>query len=170
MSCHYHPTSPIIGNCPHCKTDYCSVCSARFRLNGYETVCLDCGAALAMKRIRVAMNLALLGFLLFMWTCTASHQPAALVPVMGLVGGYLFWATFWGWHADGPDWASLAQRWDNLLGRKWLGTVLLLVTRLVVAAAIGIFYEGIRQPWLAARTLKKWRVRMSATESFANNI
>lgn len=170
MSCHYHPTSPIIGNCPRCKTDYCSACTARFRLNGFETVCLDCGAALVMKRLRGAMNFALPGLLLFMWIYTASHQPAALVPVMGLVGGYFFWATYWGWHTSSFDWASLAQRWDNLPGRKWLCTVLLLGTRLVVAAAIGIFREGIRQPWLAAKTLKKWRARMSAIENSAKII
>lgn len=161
MSCHYHPTSPVVGTCPRCKTDYCScsACTAGFRLNGFETVCLDCGAALAMKRIRGAMNFALLGFLLFMWACTASHQPAALVPFMGLVGGYFFWATYWGWHTSSLDWASLAQRWDNLPGRKWLCTVLLLSTRLVVAAALGIFREGIRQPWLAAGILRRWKTR-----------
>ncbi len=170
MNCHYHPTSSIVGTCPRCKTDYCSACTAGFRLNGFETVCLDCGAALAIKRFRAAMNFALLGLLLFMWTCTASHQPAALVPFMGLVGGYFFWATYWGWHTSSLDWASLAQRWDNLPGRKWLGSVLLLGTRLVVATTIGIFREGIRQPWLGAKTLKRWHARMSATDSFAKNI
>lgn len=160
MSCHYHPTSPVSGTCPRCKTDYCTACAARFRLNGFETVCLDCGAALAMKQIRVTMNCALLGFLLFMWICTASHQPAALAPVMGLVGGYFFWATYWGWHTSSLNWASLAQRWDDLPGQKWLGTILLLITRLVVAATIGIFREGIKQPWRAAGILRRWKTRM----------
>lgn len=159
MSCHYHPTSPISGNCPRCKTDYCSACTARCRLNGDETVCLDCGAALAIKRVRTAMNFALLGLLLFMWICTASHQPAALAPVMGLVGGYFFWATYWGWHTSSFDWASLAQRWDNLFGQRWVSTVLLLGTRPVVAAVIGIFSEGIRQPWLATVILRQWKTR-----------
>ncbi|RIK73473.1 hypothetical protein DCC62_17275 [candidate division KSB1 bacterium] len=117
-----------------------------------------------MKRLRAAMNLALLGLLLFMWICTASHQTAALVPFMGLVGGYFFWATYWGWHTSSFDWASLAQRWDSLPGRKWLCTVLLLGTRLVVAATIGIFREGIRLPWLAAETLRRWKIRMSTVK------
>ncbi|MCL4708690.1 hypothetical protein KJ068_26320 [bacterium] len=116
-----------------------------------------------MKRLRGAMNFALPGLLLFMWLYTASHQTAALVPFMGLVGGYFFWATYWGWHTSSLDWASLVQRWDNLPGRKWLGTILLLGTRLVVAATIGIFCEGIKQPWLAAGVLRRWKTRMKCS-------
>ncbi|KAA0224408.1 hypothetical protein EDS67_23460 [candidate division KSB1 bacterium] len=117
-----------------------------------------------MKRLRGAMNFALPGLLLFMWLYTASHQPAVLAPVMGLMGGYFFWATYWGWHTSSFDWASLAQRWDDLPGRKWLCTVLFLGTRLIVAAAIGIFREGIRQPWLAAETLRWWKIKMSTVK------
>lgn len=156
MTCPKHPSEKITGICASCRSIFCRICAAFEAGQESELLCLGCGAAVAKRRLRKAMNFALLGLLLAMWLLPAPAQHAGRVPLAGLIGGYCSWATFWGWHANLPEWFN---RPHTLLRRRWLGATLMLLGRVCLTTLGGIFWAGIKHPWQAIAVLRRWKTQ-----------
>lgn len=156
MTCPNHPSEKITGICASCRSIFCRICAAFEAGQESELLCLGCGAAVAKRRLRKAMNFALLGLVLAMWLFPASSQHAGRVPLAGLIGGYCFWATFWGWHANVTMWlnrASSSSRW------RWPGATLMLLVRICLIMLGGILAAGIKHPWRAIAVLRRWQAQ-----------
>jgi len=156
MTCPNHPSEKITGTCASCRSLFCRICAAFEAGQEGELLCLGCGAAVAQRRLRKAMNLALFGLLLAMWLLPTPAQHPARVPIAGLISGYCFWATFWGWHANLPEWFS---RLPALLRGRWLRATLMLLARVCLATLNGIFWAGLQHPWQAIAVLRRWKTQ-----------
>jgi hypothetical protein len=145
-ACRYHPQAGYAGNCVDCHSGFCQECAIEIVRHG--TVCLDCGTRFARKKLiqaYVAIGLGVLaGFA--MASDAASSGAWGFAILAPFIYGYLFGAIFFGWHYGGRIWSSLGSMVSNSSGNAgFVGAILLLSLRLMVAMTVGVFGGGIVQ-------------------------
>jgi hypothetical protein len=145
-ACRYHPQAGVVGNCLDCHSSFCAECAIEIVRHG--TVCLDCGTRFARKKLiqaYVAIGLGVLaGFA--MASDAASSGGWGFAILAPFIYGYLFGAIFFGWHYGGRIWSSLGSMVSNSSGNAgFVGAILLLSLRLMVAMTVGVFGGGIVQ-------------------------
>jgi len=145
-ACRYHPQAGVVGSCADCHSGFCAECAIEIVHQG--TVCLDCGTQFARKKLiqaYVAVGLGVLaGFAMASEAASAGNWGFAIMAPV--IYGYLFGAIFFGWHYGGRIW-KLA--WGMVQGASgnagFVGAILLLSLRLMVAMTLGVFGGGIIQ-------------------------
>jgi hypothetical protein len=112
------------------------------------TVCLDCGAQFARKKLRqayVATGLGLLaGFGIA--SAEASEHNWGLAIAAPFIYTYAVPATFFGWHYGWRIWKGLASFAEHFSGIGGLMVAIVLLTfRLMIAGVLGVCGGGIAQ-------------------------
>lgn len=82
--CRYHPERSDSGACATCGNGYCDVCAVPFGKAREDIHCLDCGAQIAHKRVRIVHITAVAGFAL------------GLFMAFGLIGDLMSQGFGWG--------------------------------------------------------------------------
>jgi len=145
-----------------CHKAFCQDCAIEITRHG--TVCLDCGARFAQKKLiqaYVAMGIGLVAGL-FIASSAASTNNWGFAVAAPVIYTYLFGAIFFGWHYGGKIWTGLASFVDRLTGTAgFVGVILLLSVRLWVAVLLGVFGGGIVQ-FLNYRKIINQRKGLSA--------
>lgn len=137
MACKYHPTATIAGNCAECKSEFCQECGVPFN---YGTLCLDCAAKYAKKKIIHSYIAIGLGFVVGFFLI----REFLIAPI---VYAYIFFGTFWGWHYGGRVWPWLGRLSDKLSEGpvSMFLAIFLFTIRLSFAAIVGCLGGGIVQ-------------------------
>jgi hypothetical protein len=146
MACRYHPQAGVVGSCVDCHSSFCADCGIEIVRHG--AVCLDCGTRFARKKLiqsYVAIGLGVLaGFAMASEAASAGSWGFAIAAP--IIYGYLFGAIFFGWHYGGRIWNSLGGMVGRSSGNAgFVGAILLLSLRLMVAMTLGVFGGGIIQ-------------------------
>lgn len=144
--CRYHCGAAVVGSCVDCENGFCQDCAVEIVRHG--TVCLDCGARFARRKLIQAYIAAGLGLVtgLVIASQAASENNWAFAITAPIIYMYLFPAVFFGWHYGGKIWKALDPVSDHFSGVVGLGiTFFVLSVRLFVAVFLGAFGGGIMQ-------------------------
>jgi hypothetical protein len=150
MTCKYHPSNKVVGQCSKCGADYCELCDFEV-ISGKEHthLCLDCSRSFAVSKIVWSVICTIGGFI---FGATVVKELS-----WSLACAYLFWSIYWGLAWSG--WSS--PSWQNLVdGTKYYGVwglpliVILLFVQLTVSAYIGCLGFGIVQTVRLVKTIK----------------
>jgi len=144
-TCRYHPQAGAAGTCVDCHNGFCQECAVPIVRHG--TICLDCGAKFAQKKLIQAYIAVGLGFVAgIMIASSATTESWAFRILAPVIYAYFFPAVFFGWHYGGKIWKGLATMADGFSGTAGLvASIFLISFRLMVAAVLGVCGGGIMQ-------------------------
>ena len=171
LACKYHPHVPAAGSCVDCHNGFCQECEVPITRHG--SVCLDCGAQFAMKKLRQAHIAAGIGCAigLFMSFAAISERQWLMALWPPIVYTYFLPAIFFGWHYGGKIWTRLAKFADHFDGFAGLMAGLLLLSiRLTFAIYAGVFGGGIIQYLRYRKLVEQHRALMVPSQAAAASV
>jgi hypothetical protein len=120
------------------------------------SLCIDCAASIAKKKITQSYIAAIIGFAsgIFM-----IKEVGFFAPVLY---AYLFWGTFFGWFYGGRIWSKLAKIDIDFWG------IILLSLKILVSMIVGTLGGGIAQFLLYKKILKRHLVLQSLSVTCAS--
>jgi hypothetical protein len=136
----------VVGNCIDCGKAFCVDCAVEIVRHG--SVCLECGARFAHKKLVQAYVAAGLGFVigLMIASQSASRNDWGFAIAAPFIYTYLFAAVFFGWHYGGKIWTTLSSISDHFSGLGgFVATIVVLSIRFWLAVFLGAFGGGITQ-------------------------
>ncbi len=154
MACKYHPSAQGIGACAICRSPFCEECAVEMRGKSRQLVCLDCGVTFVKRKLRNSIIAAALGMVAAMFMVSNNALPGFNPLLAVLFYGYAFWAVYWGWHFGGKVWGWLYNGLDKLSDGHWIGTLIAVFIRFVVASAIGAYGGAIYRTVQAVKLIK----------------
>ncbi|MCL4708692.1 hypothetical protein KJ068_26330 [bacterium] len=125
MSCIYHSNAPIVGHCSDCGAGYCAECQVEVKHHG--SLCLDCGAKFAQKKINQSYVAIGAGIILGLMMLSKGGVLAVII------APYMTFSIFWGWHSAQKLW----QKAGSLGSGSLASSVFTLSMRVMYAMIVG---------------------------------